>query len=146
MTLTKYHRCARPNAFNMYFDDSRTRDFFMNPWKAQWTQVPNANVKETSEAFTIELAAPGMEKSDFNISVDENTLTISAGRKAEVKNENENYSRREFSYANFSRSFKLTEIVDSEKISATYVNGILNVTIPKKPAETKNDLRKIVVE
>ena len=96
--------------------------------------IPAVNVKETDTSFTLELAAPGKTKDDFNIEIDRNVLTISS----EFKNENEEiddegrYTLKEFSYSSFRRSFTLPETVNADNINASYENGVLNVTLPKK--------------
>ena len=96
--------------------------------------IPAVNVKENDTSFALELAAPGKKKDDFNIEIDRNVLTISS----EFKNENEaieeegRYTLKEFSYSSFRRSFTLPEAVNPDYINATYDNGVLNVTLPKK--------------
>jgi HSP20 family protein len=98
------------------------------------TNVPAVNIKETDTNFGIELAAPGKTKEDFNIEIDHNVLTISSEEKTE-KEEKDNdgkYTRREFSYSSFRRSFTLPETVNSDAINATYENGILTISLPKK--------------
>ncbi|PWJ41114.1 Hsp20/alpha crystallin family protein [Sediminitomix flava] len=90
---------------------------------------PAVNIKESETGFTLEIAAPGLEKEDFNIKVEENTLQVSTEKKeeADVK-----FYRKEFSYDAFKRSFKLPRNVDTEQISASYINGILTLELPKK--------------
>ncbi len=95
--------------------------------------TPAVNVKETNDDFMIEVAAPGLDKKDFKVDVDNNMLTISSEK--EFKNEEKEdgrYMRREFSYTSFSRSFSLPDAVDGEKINAKHKDGILMITIPKK--------------
>lgn len=96
--------------------------------------VPAINIKETETRFELELAAPGLKKDQFHIEVEQNLLTIASERKEEneEKNSEGTYSRREFSYSSFKRSFTLPETVDSERIEAQYENGVLHVAIPKK--------------
>ncbi|MBN2173936.1 MAG: Hsp20/alpha crystallin family protein [Bacteroidales bacterium] len=97
------------------------------------TTLPAVNISETKDDFQIEVAAPGMEKKDFKINLENNQLTISSERKNEKEDSEENYTRREFSYQSFSRTFTLPEhIVDGEKISAKYNDGILRILLPKK--------------
>ena len=96
--------------------------------------IPAVNIKETDTNFGIELAAPGKTKEDFNIEIDHNVLTISSEEKTE-KEEKDNqgkYTRREFSYSSFRRAFTLPESVNAESINATYENGVLHVTLPKR--------------
>lgn len=97
--------------------------------------IPAVNVHEDENAFRMEVASPGMEKSDFKINVNDNVLLISAEKKSEKKEEEKNFTRREFNYTSFRRSFALPENVDQDNIKAEYNNGILNVTIPKLKKE-----------
>jgi HSP20 family protein len=96
--------------------------------------VPAVNIKETDTNFGIELAAPGKTKEDFNIEIDHNVLTISSEEKTEKeeKNTEGKYTRREFSYSSFRRAFTLPESVNADSINATYENGVLHVTLPKR--------------
>lgn len=90
------------------------------------------NVKETKDAFQLEVVAPGMDKNDFNVNVEKNILTVSGEKKNEVNDENEKHIRREYSYRSFKRSFTIDETIDAEKIEATYSNGVLKLNLPKK--------------
>jgi len=127
-------------AFAKFWDGFLNDDFFKSaaPGRVAFnTNVPAVNVKETEDQFELDLAAPGLEKKDFEIQVHENVLTISNEKKEVTKDEEkENYSRREFSFQAFKRTFNLPETVDANNIKAAYKNGILNVIIPKKE-ETK---------
>ena len=120
-----------------FFDDVFSRDLWN--WgttnnSSTNTTIPLVNIKEDNENFLVEMAAPGMEKNDFKVELDGNVLTITSEKQNqnEVK-EGERYSRREFSYQSFQRSFQLPkEVVDAEKIEAKYENGVLRLLIPKK--------------
>lgn len=96
--------------------------------------VPAVNIKETDQAFTLELAVPGKKKEDFSIEIDRNVLTIASETKTEneQKDQNGRYTRREYSYASFSRSFTLPQTVNAEMIQASYQDGVLHVQLPKK--------------
>ena len=94
--------------------------------------VPPVNIRETEDSFTVELMAAGMKKEDFNIEIDNDLLTISAEVKTENNEENGKFTRREFSFASFKRSFTLPETVKEEDINAAYEDGILKITLPKK--------------
>lgn len=97
------------------------------------TTLPAVNIKETVEDFQIEVAAPGMNKKDFKINLENNQLTISSEHQEEKENDDDNYMRREFSYQSFQRTFNLAEnMVDGDKISAKYSEGVLCITLPKK--------------
>lgn len=109
--------------FNELFDGMVTNDF--KRWNA-----PAVNIIKNDDQFKMELAAPGMKKEDFRISVNDNTLSISVEKKPESNETTEHYTRREFSFGSFSRSFTLPELVNVEGINANYENGIMTVTLP----------------
>ncbi len=95
--------------------------------------VPPVNIKETEKAFSVALMAPGFKKEDFNIEVDNDLLTISSEIKNEKTEQEEGkYTRREFSYSSFKRSFTLPETVNTDDINASYEDGILTIALPKK--------------
>lgn len=96
---------------------------------------PAANVSETNEAFKLDLAAPGFDKKDFTLGVENGTLTIEAKHETDTEEKSDNgerFLRREFRYESFKRSFKLPQTVNIESIAAVYENGVLRVTLPKK--------------
>ncbi len=134
MTLTK--REFFP-AIPRLFDDFFTRDFFdwgTNNYSITNTTIPQVNIVESNDDFIVEMAAPGMNKKDFQIELDNETLTISSEKETtnELK-EGDRYARQEFSYQSFRRSFRLPKsVVDESKIKAKYENGVLRVMIPKK--------------
>lgn len=106
--------------------------------------LPKVNIKEVSDAFIVEMAVPGLKKSDFNIDLDNHVLSISAEIKEENKEERESgYTRREFGYSSFKRTFTLPESVEDDKIKATYNEGILNVYLPKKEEAKQKPARTI---
>jgi len=105
---------------------------------------PPVNITEQPDAYQIEVAAPGFEKTDFNLKLDGNLLTISADKKQETKDENEKSIRREFSYRSFKRSFTLDEKINAANIAAKYENGVLKVTLPKKE-EVKAVAKEITI-
>lgn len=99
------------------------------------TTSPAVNIKENENEFTVDVAAPGMNKEDFQVNLENDILTISSERKENKEDTNGNYTRKKYSYMSFKRSFTLPEgIVDSEKIKATYKNGELKINIPKLEA------------
>jgi HSP20 family protein len=95
------------------------------------TFVPKVDIVETSEAFEVQLAVPGLNKEDFNIELNDNYLTVSGERKFSNEKKEKSYHSIETHYGSFSRSFSLPENVDASKINAKYNNGILELTIPK---------------
>jgi HSP20 family protein len=133
------------------FDDFFTRDWLdssLANWRVNGATLPAVNVMETNDDFRIEVAAPGMKRSDFKVELDNNVLTISSERedKSEEKDSNGNYTRREFSYQSFQRSFSLPENkVLGDKITARYVDGILHVTVPKSEDAKVKPAKQIAV-
>ncbi len=118
--------------FNDFFDKEFS-DWTNSNYSETNTTLPAVNIKENDNEFIVEVAVPGMDKKDFNIDLNDNILTISSDKKEEKTDENEKYTRREYSYQSFTRAFTLPkDIVDGEKIKAKYENGELIITIPKK--------------
>lgn len=105
--------------------------------------VPAVNIIEGKEDFRIEVAAPGLDKKDFKIGVENNVLTISSEKEEKMEEKDERFMRREFSYAAFTRSFSLPNSVDADKINAKHTDGILVVTIPKKEEAKVKPAREI---
>ncbi len=124
-----------------FFDNDR---FFDADWLRKQS-VPAVNVKETEKSFEIELAAPGLTKKDFEISVDNGMLTISSEKKEEKEEKEKNDTRKEFSYSSFSRSFTLPENVNEEDVKAYYEDGILKLHIAKKAIGTSKPKKAIEV-
>jgi len=93
---------------------------------------PSVNITENEKQHNIRVAAPGLEKADFIIKVEKDQLFVSTDKEIKKDNTDSNFLRREFSYSNFKRSFHLPETIDRENISATYLDGILDITIAKK--------------
>ena len=109
--------------------------------------VPSVNIRETPKNYVMEVAAPGLERKDFNIELDNRTLRISAEKEEtkDEKKEDEGYSRKEYSFNSFSRSFTLPEDVKESDIDAKYENGILKVTVPKVKENSAKPVKKITV-
>jgi len=116
------------NSFPALFNE-----FFGEPVAAKWNKnLPSANIKESEDSFGIELVAPGFKKEAFKVEVHERNLTISVEEKTESEEKTETFLRKEYSFGAFSRSFRLPNTVDSDKIEAAYEDGVLHITIPKK--------------
>ena len=132
------------NLFPDLFDLSRDwLDWSTNNYSSSGTSIPAVNIRETGDSFEVEMAAPGMSKKDFKIELDNNLLSIYSEKQQEVdKKVGERYTRKEFSYHSFQRSFTLPRgVVDADKINASYEDGVLHITIPKKE-EAKPKPRK----
>jgi HSP20 family protein len=130
-------------------------DDFFKPWN-EWfdnggfwgrvLNVPAVNITEQKDSYLVSLAAPGMKKEDFKIDVDGNMLTISS-EKEETKEEKEKrFTRKEYNYSSFSRSFTLPEEVNQEKIDAKYEDGVLKISLPRKEEAKKTAAKKIAVK
>ncbi len=140
MSLIKKNERNFPSVFSDLFDYDK---FFGGPiFKDFENTLPATNVKETEKEFKIELAVPGFKKEDFKVNLDNDVLTISAETKNEKKEENEKYTRKEFSYNSFSRSFQLPKTANNDKINAKYEDGILKLDISKKEEAIKQDNKK----
>lgn len=144
MTLIRKHNGFFPSLF----DDFLTREVFdrgLGTYSNGFT-LPKVNVKETGDDYQIEVAAPGFKKDDFKIELNNNVLTISSESKDEKEENNDNYSRKEFHYSNFSRSFTLPEgLVNGDKIEAKYNDGILSIVVPKREEVKPKPARMIAI-
>lgn len=143
MTMVKLHSPVQKN-LNSFFDE------FFNELPALGKTVnnlfsPAVNIVETSDAYHLELNAPGRNKEDFQISVDKDLLTISYEKKEEAKNEDAKVVRREFSFQSFKRSFTIDEKINAEAIQAKYENGLLKLLLPKK-AEQQQPVKTITIQ
>lgn len=128
---------TQANPFQNLFNDFFEGEFLPGRPAMRSGSTPSANIQETEKAYHIELASPGMVKKDFKIEVDEDLLTIRSEKESKKEEEGTRYTKREFNYTSFVRSFRLPEEVDAENISASYTDGILKLEIPKKEIEAK---------
>jgi HSP20 family protein len=108
-------------------------------------RVPSVNVTENEKEFKIEMAAPGLERKDFKMEVENGVLYISSEKEEESKEEKKNYTRREYSYNSFIRSFTLPDNSLPDKINAKYENGVLNITLPKKEVTVSKPAKQIKI-
>ncbi|MDB5142187.1 MAG: Hsp20/alpha crystallin family protein [Mucilaginibacter sp.] len=145
MTLVKFNNVQK-NAVSPWFSDvfdSLINDSILNDRSV--AKTPAVNIAETENEFHIELAVPGLKKEDFKINLDKNVLSVSAEKKAENVEEGKKYSKREYSYNSFVRSFTLPESADYGKIDAEYTDGVLKLSVAKKE-EAKIQSREIAVK
>jgi HSP20 family protein len=146
MTLVKFNPDNKRNAlmpgFNDVFDSIFNDTFFSD---RMFSRIPAANISETADHYHVELAAPGLKKKDFKINLERNVLSISADQRLENKQEERNYTKREYTYSSFVRSFNLPESADENGIQATYVDGVLAIDIPKRE-EAKTVSRQIEIK
>ena len=108
--------------------------------------MPATNIRENDREYTIELAAPGMAKDDFEVNIDEGMLTISSQKEQDTTTEQDSYTRREYNYSSFSRSFKLPDAVRPEEIKARYEEGVLKITVPKQEQTNNNNRKRVSIE
>lgn len=134
---------------------SSVLDDFFNPWN-EWydnagflnrtMKMPAVNITETNDEYQVSLAAPGLKKEDFKIDIDGNMLSISCMKEENKEEKEKKFTRREYSYQSFSRSFQLPEEVNQEKIDARYSDGVLQIVLPRREEARKNGSRKISVK
>ncbi|MCU4166552.1 Hsp20/alpha crystallin family protein [Carboxylicivirga caseinilyticus] len=127
-----YPKLKNPTLFPAWTDNFFSGSMWPNEESYVGLSIPAVNVKETIDKFDIEMAVPGMEKKDFKLDIDHNVLTISSEKILKKEDDNEKFTRREFSYTSFKRSFTLPTSVNEEAIKATYKEGILIISIPKR--------------
>lgn len=129
--------------FDNFFENSLGTEFLSN-FNTGIT-LPAVNIKETNNEFILELAIPGMKKSDFIIDVENKILSIASEIKREEEETKENYTRREFGYSSFKRTFTLPDSVESDKVKATYQDGILMVKLPKREEAKQKPPKRIEI-
>ena len=145
MKLARRNENYFPSVFDRFFNNE-LMDWDYSNFSTTNTSMPAVNVRETSEDFIIEMAAPGMKKGDFKISLLNNTLTISSEKKKEKEENSGKYTRKEFSYQSFQRSFSVPgNTVNAEKIEAKYDEGILNIILPKREEVKPQPVREIKI-
>jgi HSP20 family protein len=130
-------------------------DDFFKPWN-EWfdnggfsgraVKVPAVNITEQKDEYLVSLAAPGLKKDDFKIDVDGNMLTISSEKEEKREEKEARYTRKEYSYSSFSRSFTLPEEINKEKIEAKYEDGVLKISMPRKEEAKKLSAKHIAVK
>lgn len=138
---------AKPGNLTSVFSD------FFQPWN-EWfldgtankaLTLPRVNIIEDDASYNLSIAAPGLHKKDFKIDLDGNLLTVSAQKEESKEEKEQSYTRREYNFSSFSRSFTLPEEVMQDKINATYDGGILKLMLPKNEKALKNGQKTIPV-
>jgi len=145
MSLVRFSNQV-PSLFDRFFEgdlfDWSNRNFSLTN-----TTLPSVNIRENAGEFKVEVAAPGFDRGDFKLELNHDVLTISSEKQVENETkEDEHYSKREFSYQAFTRSFTLPDSADAERIDATYDKGILHVSIPKKEDSKTKPSRMIEIK
>jgi HSP20 family protein len=146
MTLVKFNPEKRNSSllpgFNDVFDSIFNDTFFSD---RMVSRVPAVNISETENNYHVELAAPGLKKEDFKLNLENNMLNISVQQSANQEDNQKNYTKREYSYSSFVRSFMLPDSADDSQIDATYTDGILRIDIAKRE-EAKTVRRQIEIK
>lgn len=146
MSLIKFNNGSNNKGLNPGFNDlfeSVFNDSFLSD--RMITRVPAVNICETQDHYLIEMAAPGLNKEEFNIKLDRNLLTVSVEQNKDQSEQNRIYNKREFSYNSFVRSFALPDTADDAQIEAKYMDGMLNIHVAKKD-EAKQIVRQIEIK
>lgn len=148
MNLIRFNRPKSPKTFTNVLDDFFNQSFpevFTNEFN--WN-TPSTNVKETKDGYTIEMALPGIDKKAIDIRVEKDQLIVESKHSSEnvEKNEDENYTMREFNYSAFRKSFYLNDTIDSNKIDAQYKDGVLYIDLEKKDEAKPKEPRNIIVK
>ncbi|GAB3177396.1 Hsp20/alpha crystallin family protein [Telluribacter humicola] len=133
---------AYPTLFENFFGKEAMNELFTPAYSGS---APAVNVIEQPEGYRIEVAAPGLKRDDFKLDLNNNRLTISAQKEQNNEEKNEKYTRREFKYSSFKRTFTLPATIDSERIAASYVDGILNIELPKREEAKVKPVRQIEI-
>ena len=149
--IVKRNAMTLPSLVSDFFDTGRMFPslFDINDpsfdFERETMVVPEANIVENDKDYGIEIAAPGLDRKDFKVSVDNNILTVSSEKSENKKEDRKNYKRKEFSYSEFMRSFSLPENCLADKIDAKYENGILHLSLPKKEVNITKPAKEIKV-
>ncbi|HRO47544.1 Hsp20/alpha crystallin family protein [Agriterribacter sp.] len=130
-------------------------DDFFKPWNewfdkgSSWGRimnVPSVNITEGKDEYLVSLAAPGLKKDDFKINVDGNMITVSSEKEDTKEEKDKKFTRKEYNYSSFSRSFSLPEEINKEKIEARYEDGVLRISLPRKEEAKKSAAKHIAVK
>lgn len=131
-----------------WFDDILGKNFgdeFLSNFNTGIT-MPAVNIIDTDNEFVVEMAVPGLKKSDFQITIDNGILSVGAETKAEENEETENYTRKEFGYASFKRTFAIPDSVETGSIMAGYTDGILKISLPKRDEAKRKPVKNIEIK
>ncbi|MEI6311288.1 MAG: Hsp20/alpha crystallin family protein [Bacteroidota bacterium] len=139
------HLKNRPASSIINFDELFDELFAHRPMVTNKNFMPAVNISESDTSFHIEMAIPGFNKEEVSIKVEKNLMTISGEKKESSTDDSKKIKRKEFHYKSFSRSFTLSDNIQSDKVEAKYENGVLNLTIPKKEIEKEKTAVEIKI-
>jgi len=153
MTLIKFQNHADASTAKKFFESDAMFPGFGNAFdnflKMDYNygeSVPSVNVTENEKAYQMEYLVPGFKKDEIKVALEQNVLTVTAEKKTETTDEQKRYTRKEFSFSTFKRSFTLPENIDTDRMLAKHEHGILNVTIPKKVEEKNTSSKEIEIQ
>lgn len=133
------------SVFSDFFDTGIEKFFDFNLDNKWFKRIPATNIWADEKAYTIEVAAPGLKKEDFKVTIENDMLNISAEKEETVEEKKKNFTRREYNFSSFARSFYVPDVVSMDKIDAHYENGLLRLVLPKKEEAKKNGAKKIAI-
>ncbi len=139
--LAKINDYSVPTFWDDFFNDFVPSKYYGR----NYANTPAVNIIEDEKEFRIDIAVPGIGKDDFKLTLEDNVLSVSSKNENEQVEEKNKYTRQEFNYHSFSRSFRLNDSIDQEKIVAKHRDGILTVQLPKKKEAIKQGPRKISI-
>lgn len=148
MTLIKFQNPKVKRFFEseaMFPNFGNAFDNFLKMDYNYGESTPSVNVTENEQEYQLEYLVPGFKKEEIKVALEQNVLTVKAERKTETTEEQKRYTRKEFSFSSFKRSFTLPENIDTEQMVAKHEHGILSITIPKKVEEKKSGLKEIAI-
>ncbi len=134
-----------PSVFDDFFKP-RNEWFDNGGFTGRTMNVPAVNITENKDEYMVSLAVPGMKKDDFNIDVEGNMLNISSEKEETKEEKDKKFTRKEYNYSSFCRSFTLPEEINKEKIEAKYENGVLKISLPRKEEAKKLSAKHIAVK
>ena len=147
MTLVNVPNVNRKRQNGGFLDSFFANDFLRPAFQDRVFNgtVPAVNVAETANGYRIEVAAPGLDKSDFKLSLEKDVLTIKVEKIKSSEEVEDKYLRREYAYNAFERSFQLPKTIDQEKIDAKYESGVLHLSLPKREEALDKPTREITI-
>ncbi len=141
-----HFRRSNPFKLSVFADDIFNKSISDFLGSDHTLNQPASNIVELNDRFTIDLAAPGLTKEDFNIKLDKNYLIVSSEKKSEAESGEGKFTRKEFNYSSFKRSFLLPKEANQQEISASYNNGVLSITLLKKEEEQEKGAVEIEIK
>lgn len=144
--MNRINKYNTKSPFGLLFDEIFNKGISDFMGADQTASIPSVNILHNSDGYTVQVAAPGLKKTDFKVALEKDQLTVCTNKESSSLEEGTKYVRREFGYQNFKRSFTINEDIDRESITATYENGILQISLKKLPNDVVNEIKRIEIE